>query len=480
MISPVRGLSTVLAVCLLAPRAFAAEFPVIVAAGDQSESCVAYAGGTSLDMFLVAWQDERDPSGTGYDVYAARVSTSGAMLDLGGIPVSAAGGPQKCPRAASGGEGFLVVWQDDRDQNGRWQVRAARVTLEGGTPDGEGVIVGGPSENEPRPDVAWAGSHYIVAWQEDRGATGVDICAVRVSGSADVIDSAPIVVDDAAGNQDSVSLACGAGTTLIAYRHSSGENYIKGATVDSEGVPSPAFTIANALSTQKSPAVAFGGDLFLVAWEDHRDGGSPDIYAARVQPDGTVEEPDASSHIGVAVSYDAIAESPSVAFDGAVFLVAWNDNRNGSDHDIYLARVTPAGEVAQAGGAPLSTAPGHQVRVRLESGPSATLLAWSDQRYAAPMPADARGVGNLQPGGSGRGRHRDARRRGLPRPGGRVALLQMDAALGPGRRSFRAGLRRDRLRRAGGRGPVRPRLLRRGLRRLDLERALRGHGRRDG
>jgi hypothetical protein len=47
---------------------------------------------------------------------------------------------------------------------------------------------------------------------------------------------------------------------------------------------------------------------------------------------------------------------PAVAFDGANFLVTWQDCRSDTSFDIYAARVTPQGTVLDPNGIPVSTA----------------------------------------------------------------------------------------------------------------------------
>ena len=50
-------------------------------------------------------------------------------------------------------------------------------------------------------------------------------------------------------------------------------------------------TLVPAPDYQENPAVAFDGANFLVVWQDYRSGGDSDIYGARVTPEGTVLDP---------------------------------------------------------------------------------------------------------------------------------------------------------------------------------------------
>jgi hypothetical protein len=112
----------------------------------------------------------------------------------------------------------------------------------------------------------------------------------------------------------------------------------QGTVLDPNGIQ-----VATAAFNQ-CPALAFDGANFLVTWEDYRGGPYSDIYAARVTPQGTVLDPN-----GITVSTAASWQrSPALAFDGANFLVTWTDYR-GSYSDIYAARVTPAGVVFDTG-----------------------------------------------------------------------------------------------------------------------------------
>jgi len=114
---------------------------------------------------------------------------------------------------------------------------------------------------------------------------------------------------------------------------------------DGEFLIDTSVVVVFAPDDQSEPAVAFDGANFLVVWEDCRSGSDYcDIYGARVTPQGTVLDP-----AGFVISQAADDQySPAVSFDGVNFLVVWEDY-GGSDLDIYGARVTPAGVVSDSG-----------------------------------------------------------------------------------------------------------------------------------
>src|SRR5262249_21176429 len=63
--------------------------------------------------YLVAYEDHR-AGDANVDIWATRVSRTGAILDPDGLHVSGAAGNQLLPQVASNGTDFMVVWEDYR------------------------------------------------------------------------------------------------------------------------------------------------------------------------------------------------------------------------------------------------------------------------------------------------------------------------------------------------------------------------------
>ncbi len=156
------------------------------------------------------------------------------------------------------------------------------------------------------PAAAFGEGVFLVAWQSGRNGPGDlrkglnligDIVACRVDKSGKVLDAEPAVICGAADQQEDVR-------------------------------------------------VAFGGGVFLLVWQDIRNGKDWDVYAARVAPDGKVFDKD-----GLLVAGGPHNQAkPRVVWDGKTFLVVWQDFRSGRSYEIYAARVSADGKVAGPGG----------------------------------------------------------------------------------------------------------------------------------
>ncbi len=114
--------------------------------------------------FLVVWQDSRNGN---TDIYGARVSGAGAVLDASGLPIATGVGARSSPSVAHDGTNFLVVWQDSR--NGNADIYGARVSATGGVLDSGGIAISTAANRQSSPSVAYSGTNFLVVWEDARG-----------------------------------------------------------------------------------------------------------------------------------------------------------------------------------------------------------------------------------------------------------------------------------------------------------------------
>jgi len=331
-------------------------------------------GGAS---FLVAWQDSR--GGGSYDIYGARVTPEGTVLDPTGFVISQATSDQCTPSVAFDGADFLVVWQDDRGGTD-WDVYGARVSPEGLMLDSAAFAVSRATGDQCIPAVGFNGADFLVVWQDFRGGNGYDIYGARVTSQGMVVDTAGFAISRATNDQCVPSVASDGVNFLVVWEdYRGGSNYdIYGARVTPDGavLDTGGLVISQVISDQCTPSVSFDGACFLIVWEDYRRSSRCDIYGARVTPEGTVLD---SSGIGVSYA-NGRQESPALGFDGANSLVVWEDDRDGSSYDVYGARVTPEGTVLDPSGVAISTAPGNQEHPVVTTDGASLLVVWQDDR----------------------------------------------------------------------------------------------------
>lgn len=320
--------------------------------------------------FLVVWQDGRD--GVSDDIYGARITGTGTLVDPAGIAISTADGAQVAPRVAWDGANFVVVWQDGRgaDQD----IYAARVTTGGVVRDAAGFVVTAASGDQRRPDVAGTGTGSFVAWEDTRnGPNNDDVYGARINTSAVVQDALGIDVATSAGDQHAPAVTWDGTNALIAYedtRNGNSDIYASrvspaGALLDGAGLQ-----VYQGAGAQTEPAAGFTGTTFVVAWKDER-GPSADIYASRVSTTGI-----AMDTTGIAVAVGAGAQaSPAVAKADTNVVVAYRD---ASDGTFKARRLNSSGTLLDNLPATLATAASGGSPSLAYSSTNG-LLAWDEQ-----------------------------------------------------------------------------------------------------
>jgi len=335
----------------------------------QEQPHIAFApsvqSGLKKGVFLVVWQDLRNKKD--WDVYAARVTTGGKVLDPKGILVAGGAHNQALPRIAWDGKAFWVVWQDFR--SGRYyEVYGGRVSIEGKALDGRGVLLESGAKSDRQcylPATASAGGGktfnlWVLKGRSKAYYKTPDSCGVFVTngkpggkpmaykkknhGPSGQMGAAPI------------SLTAGPNGYLATWRtdYIAGRGYAPGnstaAIFDAEGKRTKNLFLAGGKHLSKlggrklivqrvdAPEVCWDGSAFMAAWQENgaikrRSCPFARVWAARISPAG---KPAGAVH-AVSGSFKSPAREASVASDGTgTTLIAYEKHPETGDVPIKI------------------------------------------------------------------------------------------------------------------------------------------------
>ena len=309
--------------------------PISTAVNDQEDPVITFDG----TNFFVLWKDER--SGVDSDVYGTLVNQAGVVLDTNGLPVCTEVNDQAVCSAIFDGTNYFVVWADKRLGSDA-DIFAARIDQSGAVLDSTGFAICTEVNSQGGASVAFDGTNYFVVWNDSRmyNATRYDIYGARVTTSGTVIDSVNIPVSTMEDHQSNVVVAFDGTNYFCVWDDRRnlqiGYHDIYGTFVSTDGVVLDSIgisIIASDTIPYLSPAVAFDGVNYRVAWSDYRTDHA-DIYGVRISPSGAILD-----SVSILASTSAnIQEYSSSAFDGTNYLVVWEDFNSGTDYDIRCAR----------------------------------------------------------------------------------------------------------------------------------------------
>ena len=283
--------------------------------------------------YLVVWEDNR--GGGDWDIYGARVDQSGTVLDPGGRAIVTGLGDQTCPCVAFDGNNYLVVWESND------YILCKRVNREG-EPFGYNLRLSHVDHDARIPSVSYGPTYYLVVWEDFDVWMGIPMhdiygALVHPTGFA-----GPPLWLYYYNYNFRPSVSCDGTNYLIAWQHGYSYCDIYGMRLSEFCQILDTIIVSSYLGQQRCPSITFGDTIFLVVWEDGRNGTlNPEIYGARVNQQGVVLDP-----AGILISLGPADQvSPVAAFDGANYLVVWADGRSLTNYDLYGARMDPFGNV---------------------------------------------------------------------------------------------------------------------------------------
>jgi FlgD Ig-like domain len=291
---------------------------------------------------IIAWSALTSPEPYGpSDLYAQRVTSSGeAMWGTNGVVVCDAARKQDRPSIVSDrAQGAVIVWEDERDGGGFWDIYAQRLN-DNGTPQ----------------------------WQPN----GVGLCTLsRQQGS-------PVAVSDGASG----AIAVWGDMRNDTPAHPRIDIYAQ--RVDALGQPKwtadGVEVLVSLMSEGPSAAVSDGAGGVIVGWSDRRrELYFEDVYSQRLNADGIAQW----TQNGVAICTAPDHQYPPyMASDGAGgAILVWQDARDAWSH-IYAQRIDISGAVLwQADGVPVCTAARDQGFPQVAAdGLGGAFVCWRDNR----------------------------------------------------------------------------------------------------
>lgn len=320
------------------------------------------------DNYHVAWHQ------TAWDKEPFLTSVRGALVSKDGRPTSASVvlwpgsdrpsfSPITCGGSGSGLPGSSGLARMDRE--GR-ALNVVPLTTPS-DPNGQMVFT-----------AASVASEFLVVWNQ-----GTTLMTTSISAAGGAAQPAGRRLLPVTNRQSAPSVARGAAGYLAVWQDDrEGEQRIYGALVDDKGAPTTnaAIPIGVDAAGLASPAVAWNGRTYLVAWADGGSSG-PTLRGARLDGQGRFLGPAAG------VKGAALDGVVALASDGDGFLLAWSQPRASSGtvndagvlpmrEDLFAVRLDADGTP----GTPLVIAPGNFVdngRPAVTFGGESYVVTWS-------------------------------------------------------------------------------------------------------
>jgi hypothetical protein len=356
---------------------------------------------------IVVWQETRTIWASDNNIYAQRISPSGALLWQSAVPICTAVDKQEKPQIVSDGAGgAIIVWRDNRSGS-RSDIYAQRINGDGvpqWIADGVAIIT---TTNVQTGDyllpqiVADGAGGAIIAWPDKSTGTW-RIKAQRIDTSGTLAWASDGVSVSATATTQYVSLpvADGSGGAILAWTSSNGDLYAQ--RISASGVLqwTSDVLVSGAAGQQSGPQLTMdGAGGAIITWTDSR-AGAEDIYAQRLSASGDVQW----TTNGVPVCAAAYSQyGPQIISDGkSGAIITWYDYRdynitnNGvlQGVDTYAQRLNSEGTaVWQANGTPISAAALHQMYPKIAADNSGgAIIVWEDQRTGSAVNLYAQGI----------------------------------------------------------------------------------------
>ena len=258
-------------------------FKIGDAIGHQWSPRVAYGG--SVQEFMVTWWNQ-SPAGAAHNVAAQRIAAAGNLLgnviDVTSDPLEARVSPDIAYNQAR--NEYLIAYQ--KMEAGGGDIYGVRLSGAGAILGaGDFGVAGWPdAEGAPRIAASQVSDTWAVAWHSVIGPTNWDVYArtITVDGTGTVQLSTPVHPGNNTGNDSypDINAHPGSSSFLVAwqveYASPGAENGIWSRVLNAGGTLGAGFKPRELWAGEThdcvAPAVAGGGNDWMVVWQHGRDG----------------------------------------------------------------------------------------------------------------------------------------------------------------------------------------------------------------
>ena len=289
-------------------------------------------------QYWVSWIAYPDNAQRQGDVFAARVTTNGQVIDSPPITVYTNQTEQSTTRIAANTNCVLVTWIDESID---YEVWARLLDTTTGTPTGTSLRIGYSANYDYDQAVATDGTNFMVIWDN----TGSD----QIKGSVIGTDGSIGGVFTVGGWEVSEpALAYGAGYYIASWpdEESYGNEYLCIRRYHSDGSSPDAgpLNICGPYGGGYSAAIAYNPNTvrFLLVWDSSDDN---ELWCVQLDPATGLSV----GTTGVIVSASSSLDFIDTCYNGTNWLVTWREKRDDA-YKTYVARVDDSGTVLDTNG----------------------------------------------------------------------------------------------------------------------------------
>jgi hypothetical protein len=365
---------------------------ISAAANDQSYPTIMNDGSGGA---IIAWNDLR--SGTNYDIYAQRIDSNGSVQwDIDGVEVSTSANYQINPTIVGDENGgAIIIWQDKRSGI-NYDIYAQRIGVDGTAQwTANGVVICTEVGPQDYPMLVSDGNGGAISTWNDHRSGNNDIYAQLINSNGEARwTNNGVEICTADWEQSFVTLVNdGIGGAIFAWQdYRSSPVTIYAQRIDTGGVvqwTADGIPISALAYAQVSPdMLSDGSGGAIIAWQVNSTSNDYDIYAQHIAANGTLQWTVNGKAVCTAGHHQ---QDPAIISDGnGGVIVTWEDQRSGTNYDIYAQHIDTSGSVHwAANGVAISTAMYDQIYpAEVSDGKGGAVITWQDYRVAYPDSVD--------------------------------------------------------------------------------------------